>query len=310
MQLSPSSKARLVELYGTDWPPKRPREDYFKEPVFSRYRDYLKSQADAQDKGLENLASLCFRFQRCPDMDELNCLIQEANIINEKHRLNFPVYFFMQEFKFKMYIADETEQPSLFVGTLPHYGGQMEVWAHWPKSKGDSNAEQNNTAVKTVLYNTPNTEGSEDSEDSKDGEDNEDNEYIEDNADSEDKKELVCEIQPDWRKHIQWDEPLEQLFQLSKLTNRKLRSTVVVQNAILLSVAKVVIRFPGLMKLTTEQEGKPDYIKATRVPVDLSRAWSRRYARRRFPKAYDILNSGPDLTKGVHRGQPPRHNRG
>ncbi|KAH0361744.1 hypothetical protein KCU65_g8532, partial [Aureobasidium melanogenum] len=239
---SPSTVARIARTYGSIYPPDSFRAD----PIFSLYRGYLKTQADAQDEDLENLAYLCFRFQKCPEIDRLNRLIQEANIIDEKHRLDFPVYFFMQEFKFKMYIADKTEQPSLFVGSLPHHGGQMEVWAHWTKSEEDSEAEQNNTAVKTVLYNTPNIKN------------------------SEDRKELVCGIQPDWRKFIQWDEPLEQLFQLSKLTNRSLRSTVQVQNAILLSVAKVVIRYPGLMKLTTEQESNPYYVKATRIPVDLN----------------------------------------
>ncbi|KAG9674964.1 hypothetical protein KCU99_g3350, partial [Aureobasidium melanogenum] len=282
LQLSPSSKARFVEDFGTDWPPKKPRDYYLDQPIFGLYRSYLKTQADAQDENLENLSTLCFRFQRCPKITSVERLIQEANIVNEKHRLNFPVYFFMQEFKFKMYIADETEQPSLFVGTIPHHGGQMEVWAHWLKSDEGSEEEQNKTALTTILYNTPHFE---------------------------ERDKLVLEVKSDWRKYIQWDEPLEQLFQLSNLTNRNLRSTVQVQNAILLSVAKVVIRFPGLMKLTTEQESKPDYVKATRVRVDFSSIKSRRSAKRKFPKAYDIFNSGPDLAKGVHRGQPPVYRR-
>ncbi|KAH0169720.1 hypothetical protein KCU67_g2943, partial [Aureobasidium melanogenum] len=259
VQLSPSSKARFVESHGTNWSSEYSREHYRNEPIFSLYRGYLKTQADARDENLENLAILGQHHQR-------------------KHRLNFPVYFFMQEFKFKMYIADETEQPSLFVGTIPHHGGQMEVWAHWFKSEEGSEEEQNKTAVTTMLYNAPHFE---------------------------ERDKLLLEVKSDWREYIQWDEPLEQLFQLSKLTNRSLRSTVQAQNAILLSVAKVVIRFPGILKLTAEQESKPDYVKATRIRVDFSKIWSRRYAKRMFPKAYDILNSGPDLAKGVHRGQPP-----
>jgi hypothetical protein len=62
--------------------------------------------------------------------------------------------------------------------------------------------------------------------------------------------EYTLNFGPEAREHIVWYKPLEELFEMSKLLkDRELKTAVQVQNAILLSVAKMVLYFPGLIEV-------------------------------------------------------------
>ncbi|KAH0371548.1 hypothetical protein KCU65_g1728, partial [Aureobasidium melanogenum] len=242
------------------------------------YKDYLKLPTDAQDDNLENLARLCLRFNWVPSMDTINWLIQEANIINEKHRLNFPVYPFMQEFKFLMCVTKRTNQPRLFVGVLTFHKGSTEVWAGWSETKKDPNST---TTVKTELYDSPKAESG---------------------------QALELDLKPAWRRHIKWDEPLEQLFQMSEVLEKghNLGKAAQVQDAILLSVAKVVTRFPGLMRAPLDPKDRQGCI--AKSSGFLQRPFDDREAETpdsSFLESHRKLNCGPDATKSKHRCHPP-----
>jgi hypothetical protein len=77
------------------WGPKLTPEDLEHSNIFSVYENYLVAQADATDYLQGTFAKLCRYFKRIPTLDLINWIIQEANIIDEKHRLNFPVYAFI-----------------------------------------------------------------------------------------------------------------------------------------------------------------------------------------------------------------------
>lgn len=221
--------AQVQDETSTNQKPKLTSKDLRYSPVFLLYNGYLVSKADAQDDGLENFKKLCRRFNYIPSVDLVNFIISDANLVDPKHRLNFPVYAFMQEFKFKLCAPDGNQDPRLFVGNI-HLANEivLEVWAGWPKStKFDRVAA---TAANTVLYHAPIAQ--------KGG-------YVLDFG------------RPEAREHIVWYEPLETLFGMSKLVEGKnLNTAVQVQNAILLSVTKVILTFPGLMDLGPGTENR------------------------------------------------------
>jgi hypothetical protein len=190
-------------------------------PVILLYKNYLASQVDAQDDNLENLTRLCRRFNWIPTIGLVNRVVTKTNIIDEKHRLNFSIYAFMQEFKFMMCVSEKTEQSRLLAVTLPIEGGvRLDVWAGWLHP--EECPGEIITAAQTVLYIAP---------------------QARDGASK-------LELNPEVREQIMWDEPYEELFQMSQIfKDKNLRSAVQVQNPILLSVVKVLIRFPGLMRV-------------------------------------------------------------
>ena len=100
MWLTEGSASLSIEKYittGTNDVVKISRESRLKPeavtsaPVFLLYRGYLKLKVDARDDNLETFTKLCHHFKRIPPLDLVNYIIQKANIIDEKHRLNFPV---------------------------------------------------------------------------------------------------------------------------------------------------------------------------------------------------------------------------
>lgn len=119
-----------------------------------------------------------------------------------------------------------TERPRLLVGTLP-YHGIWKVWADWSefgKIRGNIT-----TANKTLLLEQSMPLYADYSEES---------------------------WEPNWRRLIKWEEPLEQLFQMRNIwyESRNRDAAVQLQDAILFNVAKVVLRFPGLMKEPSDEE--------------------------------------------------------
>jgi hypothetical protein len=259
-------------------------------PVILLYNNYLVSQVDAQDDNLGNLTRLCRRFNWIPTIDMVNKIISEANIIDEKHRLNFPVYAFMQEFKFVMCVSEETGHARLFVGTLPVEGGlRLDVWAGWPEQERSSG--ENITAAQTVLYNAP---------------------QARDGASK-------LELNPEVREQIIWDDPFEELFQVSQIFKDKaLKSAVQVQNAILLSAAKVVLRFPALMKVapgTSDRLAKStayDHPGYSQRPFTKSHESSKPLPRNPYKQTLGIFKCESSPSGGVHRCHPPdqQFNRG
>jgi hypothetical protein len=252
-------------------------------PVILLYTNYLVSQVDAQDDNLKNLTRLCRRFNWIPTIDMVNKIISDANIIDEKHRLNFPVYAFMQEFKFMMCVSEETGYARLFVGILPVEGGVgLDVWAGWPEQERSSG--ENITAAQTVLYNAAQA---------KDGA-------------------SKLELNPEVREQIIWDNPFEELFQMSRIFKEKnMKSAVQVQNAILLSAAKVVIRFPGLMKVAPGTRDRlaestaSDDLECFQRPFTKSHDSSKPVPHNPYLQTLDIFKCGPSPSGGVHRCHPP-----
>jgi hypothetical protein len=245
-----------------------------KGPVFMLYRNYLKDKVDAVDEDLNNFTYLCMRYNWIPTIDQVNFIIEQANLIDGKHRLEFPVYPFMQQFKFLLSVAPDTNQPRMLVGKIPFSLGKQEVWAGWSKS---SDSE---SAAELMLYYLPCPDG--------------------DDAG-------VFDLEPHNRNWIQWEEPFETLFQMSGILDlHSLDSSVEVQDAIMLSVAKVVIRFPGLMRPFDEHVNSlaAQLHRATfsSRPFDEFEPMSTESA---YWDAYDLINSGPDSSEREHRCHQP-----
>jgi hypothetical protein len=149
---SSTKKHTLANFFGAIKKPKLTSKQLRYAPVILLYKGYLVSQADAQDDNLENLTKLCRRFNWIPTIDLVNDIIRKTNIIDERHRLNFPVYAFMQECKFTICVPCTNEQSRLLVGMLPVEGGvKLEVWAGWPGT--NLHPGGTTTAAQTVLYN-------------------------------------------------------------------------------------------------------------------------------------------------------------
>ncbi|KAG9855960.1 hypothetical protein KCU98_g1678, partial [Aureobasidium melanogenum] len=273
---TPSEK-RTTTPPGSDRAEKRPKltmAEIKRGPVFMLYRNYLKNKVDAVDEDLTNFTNLCMRYNWIPTMDQVNFMIEQANLIDEKHRLEFPVYPFMQEFKFLLYVAPDTNQPRMLVGKIPFSLGKQEVWAGWSKSTDNKNA------AKLMLYYLPCPDG--------------------DDAGAFD-------LEPYNRNWIKWEEPFETLFQMSRILDLdSLDSSVDVQNAIMMSVAKVVIRFPGLMRPFDEHIDSlaAQLHRATfsSRPFDEFEPMSTESA---YWDAYDLINSGLVFSEREHRCHPP-----
>jgi hypothetical protein len=245
-------------------------------PIFLLYKSYLWSAMDANDGFSDSIFErLCLHFRCIPSVDLINWIVQKANIIDETCRLNFPVYAFLQHFVFKVCISDKTGEPRMLVGYLKREHGVEQVWLGWSGAKNCS--QELITAAKTRLYDAPQA------------------------------REWICplEFNPEVRGYIRWIEPLEMLFEMSKFTKAmNLKTAVKVQNAILLSVAKVVFRFPGLTNRRIRTSPFSEYSKWPFTHFDL--AYKRAPLRKHpYEAALKILNFGPSPADGVHRCHPP-----
>lgn len=242
-------------------------------PVFLRYKNYLKFKSDAQDDNLETFTELCQQFKRIPPVDLVNWIIQKANIIDEKHRLNFPVYAFMEFFKFDVCVSDRTDRPRLRIGCVrKKYGVLQQVWAGWPRVQ----------VTEAKLYNLPNPE-------------------------IPACRAVEHEYDQEVRKKIVWVEPLEKLFGISQiLEGRSFKNAVQVQDAIILSVVKVVIRFPGLMNLVDCRRRRKglDPDNSAKPFTRFDKPHSRPIRKHPYQKTLDMLNSGPSAADRLHRCHP------
>jgi hypothetical protein len=263
--------------------PKLTSEDLCYTPIFLLYNNYLVHQNDAQDHGLKNLAKLCLRYNWIPSIHQVDWLIQEANLGDEKHRLNFPAYAFMQEFKFEMFMTASAQQPRLLVGHVDTGGVRLEVWAGWPEMRQSPRAST--SAADTVLYNGPRAQGFE----------------------------YTLKFGPDVRHFIEWVEPLEELYQMSKiLEDKPRRSAIQVQNAILLGVARGLLRFPGLMKVAPDMydelagSAASDHPEFSERPFDsFDDPTKSPLPQNPYQDALDSIKSGHSPTGGVHICHPP-----
>lgn len=244
-------------------------------PVFLLYKDYLKFKTDAQDHNLETFTKLCRHFKRIPPIDLVNWIIQKANIVDEKHRLNFPVYAFMEFFKFDVCISDKTDRPRLRVGCIPKkYETLREVWAGWPHVKVNE----------VKLYDMSHPEAGAAGR------------YTEHEYDQEVRKKII------------WAESLERLFGMSQiLEGRSFKNAVQVQDAIILSVVKVVLRFTNLMNLVDCRRRRklrnPD---CSPMPFTIFDRPNKTPIRAHpYQKALDKLNSGSSAADTLHRCHPP-----
>ncbi|KAH0289466.1 hypothetical protein M436DRAFT_82685 [Aureobasidium namibiae CBS 147.97] len=250
-------------------------------PVFLLYKYYLRPWTDADDPKLKTLEQFCRRFKWIPSLELINSIIHKANIIDEEVRLNFPIYAFMEFHNFKVCISDTTGEPRLFVGHLVReHGATEEVWAGWSGAKKGS--RERITAANTRLYHVPRVQ----------------------------KETCEIEFNPEVRKHIRWDYALDDLFGLGQLHHiRNLQCIVQIQNAILLSVAKVLLRFPGLMQLADCRRRRRGFgfTECSRRPFTrFDRAGRRSLPLRHpFQATLDILNFGPSPADGVHDCHPP-----
>ncbi|KAG9520820.1 hypothetical protein KCV07_g4024, partial [Aureobasidium melanogenum] len=283
---SSSAEKRAATPQGADRAQKRPKltmAEIKKEPVFMLYRNYLSSKVDAPDTGLDNFVDLCQRFNWIPTLDMVNFVTDEANIIDEEHRLEFPVYPFIQEFKFFMYACPETDHARMLVGKIHHLYGVQEVWAGWSKANDDPETGEPESAAETMLYYTP---------------------FVE--RDGSDK--LECEQHE--RTIITWEEPFESLFRMSDIHDyrdpEECQRSSKIQDAIMLSVAKVVVRFPGLMRPFDDEidsmEAQFHLSNFSPRPFDDREACSPHSG---YWPACAIINSGPDPSVREHRCHPP-----
>jgi len=247
-------------------------------PVYLLYKDYLVAQADAQDNNLENFMKLCRHYNFIPSVDLINWIIHEANIIDEKHRLNFPIYAFLQESKFTLSISNHTKQVRLLVGKIRvRAKTEIKVWAG---SHGALQNQEPTTAASIKLYL----------------------------ASLHSSAITKLEVNPEAREQIVWEEPLEKLFELGRILETKnLRTAAQVQNAIFLSVIKVVLRFPGLRESDKlhaftvsdhpELSGRPfdNFDDPTKAPLPTTR----------YQRHLEVINYGFNHANGVHRCHPP-----
>lgn len=187
------------------------RDQFEEHGVWQAYEDYLQP-GDAQDPNFENFYQLCLRFGKIPSLETINWIIREVNLIDPSRRLQFPVYAFLQEFKFDFHVAQDTDQPRMLVAHVHTDEGPCSIWACW--SWAD---EGMSSKAKMKLY-------------------------LEPHADELGSHE--ANIPEDHRVAFKWDEPFEVLFQLDKY--EPIHVNVSIQDTILLSVAKVLTRFPSL----------------------------------------------------------------
>jgi hypothetical protein len=184
-----------------------------------------------------------------------------------------------------MDVSDAGDQPRLEVGYLDvKHGSLLEVWAGCPETKKNAPREPITTA-KIKLYHVSRTERG------------------------------ICELEcnPEVRKDISWAEGLRKLFDFHRLVEcKKLKTAVQVQNAIILSIIKVLLRFPGLMVPVDVRKHKRRMRLAKRHPEFMAHPFDRsdRHDRSPLPEnpykvALDIVNFVSSPADKVHRCHPP-----
>ncbi|KAG9700142.1 hypothetical protein KCU95_g1077, partial [Aureobasidium melanogenum] len=157
-------------------------------------------------------------------LDTINWVITEASLIDPSRRLQLPIYAFLQEFKFDLHVAEDTEQPRMLVATVHTDEGPCPIWAGW------SWADEGATSKEEVR-------GSEEVQAKM-------KLYLQPHADKFGPHE--ANIPEGYRAAFKWEEPFEVLFKLGEY--EPTRTNASIQNFILLGVAKVRTRFPGLVK--------------------------------------------------------------
>lgn len=251
--------------------PKITREYFEEHEVYKSYKGYLCSAVDAKDDNLDNFFQACVHFGYIPSLELIDWIIDETNIIDVTRRLEFPVYTFLQEYKFKLYVSPVTGQPRMFVGYANSYLVRLPLWAGWTA------ASANGSKAKMKLYYT---------------------------CEAEKNNAHEAQILEELRFTIDWEEPFERLFKFSAYKSDN--ASAQIQNAILLSVAKVVIRFPGLILPAPGSEDTPAAEMMRRKfsgrPFDVREVPSP------FNPCYDghiIVQSGVDPLAEIHRNHPP-----
>ncbi|KAH0166066.1 hypothetical protein KCU67_g4470, partial [Aureobasidium melanogenum] len=189
------------------------REYFEEQEIYKIYKGYLCSAVDAKDDDLENFYQLCVRFGYIPNLETVNWIIKETNIIDVTRRLEFPVYPFVQEFQYDFHVARDTNQPRMLVGHVPSDHGRRPLYAGWLPATGDD------LKANIKFYSKP---------------------YANEHGSGE------LDIHDETRNQIEWEEPFEQIFKLSKY--EPTHESALIQDSILLSIAKIVARFPGLAK--------------------------------------------------------------
>ncbi|KAG9603118.1 hypothetical protein KCU77_g1254, partial [Aureobasidium melanogenum] len=189
------------------------REYFEEQETYKTYKGYLRPTGDAKDDDLENFYQLCVRFGYIPNLETVNWIIKETNIIDVTRRLEFPVYPFVQEFQYDFHVARGTNQPRMLVGHVPSDHGRHPLYAGWLPATGDD------LKARMKFYSKP---------------------YANEHGSGE------LDIHDETRNQIEWEEPFEQNFKLSKY--EPTHGSALIQDSILLSVAKIVVRFPGLAK--------------------------------------------------------------
>ncbi|KAG9757511.1 hypothetical protein KCU73_g4370, partial [Aureobasidium melanogenum] len=246
------------------------REQFEEHEVWKAYKGYL-PETDPQDPNFENFYQLCLRFGYIPNLDAINWIIREANLIDFTRRLQFPVYAFLQEFKFDFHVDPKTHRPRMLVAHIYTEAGPCPIWAGW------SSAGIRDSKARMKLYVQP---------------------HADENGTGD------IQIAEGYRCAFHWEEPFETLFKLGKYTPT--HANALTQNAILLSVAKVIVRFPGLVRPPPGRENSGPWLRMRAAfssrpfdirehPSPLSPWWD----------AYDIFNTGVVGFIGIHAHHPP-----
>lgn len=165
---------------------------------------------------MSNYVKLSRQHKTDLNTGHLRWLCAQANLLPGRDKdiiLNIPVLWFMQFYPWCLRLFKGTYL--LFVGHLATYKDECEVWVGWRHTVDD----------------LPHLEFH--------------GHTYEDSGDSK------LDITPDIRKHIEWHEPLNKIFEFNNMkTNNDKETTEAVamwQDAHLLAVAKVLARFPDLV---------------------------------------------------------------
>ncbi|KAH0279593.1 hypothetical protein KCU91_g1655, partial [Aureobasidium melanogenum] len=281
------------------------RKEFEQHEVWQAYKGYLRA-FDSQDRNFDNFYQLCLRFGYVPSLDTINWIIRESNLIDTSRRLQFPVYAFMQEFQFVMHVAHDTNQPRILIAHVHTDEGPCPIWAGWSAldEEEPSDAEESSKPKKKKKKKAVAKKDSETQNDSV--------------AQKKSKAKMKLYLQPytdesgpgeanipeEYRAAFKWEEPFEVLFNMGKYeANHK---NAVIQNTILLGVAKVLTRFPGLVKPPPGQENSGPWLM-------MRAAFSNRpFDIRELPSAvspwwggHDTLISGPNTYAENHANHPP-----
>ncbi|KAH0155123.1 hypothetical protein KCU67_g8843, partial [Aureobasidium melanogenum] len=246
------------------------REEFEEHEVWQAYNGYLEGNGP-QDPNFENFYQLCLRFGYIPSLDTINFVIREASLCDPSRRLQLPVYAFLQEFKFDLHVAEDTDQPRMLVATVHTKEGKVPIWAGW------SSAGKSSSTAKMKLYLQPHAD-----------------EFGSHEAD----------IPEGYRAAFKWEEPFEVLFKLGEYEPTHTNASI--QNSILLGVAKVLARFPGLVKPPPGREDTGPWLAMRAAfsdrPFDVR---ERPSAVSPFWGGFDLLISGTDVWATNHAYHPP-----